>query len=85
MMPRYADVRRSLERYPDVTCAERHALWSWYRNARAAELITALNDPALEQSLVKLRRDRSIETWTILLSVAVICVAVAATLVSVPT
>ena len=57
MIPRDADVRRVLKRYPDVTCAERRALWSWYEQAGAAELVAALNDPSVEQPLAQLRRD----------------------------
>lgn len=57
MFPRDADVRRALRRYPDVTCDERRALRSWYRQADIVELLAALNDPSLEQPLAQLRRD----------------------------
>ena len=57
MFPREADVRGVLMRYPDVTDAEGHALRGWYRKAGTLDLVAALNDPALEPSLVRLRDD----------------------------
>lgn len=57
MFPRDADVRRALRRYPDVTCAERQALRSWYQQADVVELMTALSDPSLERPLARLRCD----------------------------
>lgn len=64
MTPRYADVRWALERYPDVTGDERSALWSWYGNARAIDLLAVLNDPALERRLQRLHRDYPHRVWT---------------------
>lgn len=77
MIPRCADVRRTLKRYPDVTCAERQALWSWYRQARAVELVAALNDPSLEPSLARLQRDYPKAVWPTALSLSAIMAAIA--------
>ena len=75
MMPRGAEVRRALERYPDVTCAERDALLRWYARARAVELVAVLNDRQLGPPLALLRRDRPVAART-----AVTAAVVAATL-----
>jgi hypothetical protein len=79
MIPRCADVRRTLKRYPDVTCAERRALWSWYRQARAVELVAALSDPSLEPSLARLQRDYPTAAWPTAISLSVIVAAIAFT------
>jgi len=63
MPPRYADMRWVLERYPNVTSEEQKALWAWYGNARAADLVAVLNDPALEQPLQRLHRDYPHQVW----------------------
>ena len=55
-----ADMRRALERYPDVTRAERDALLGWYAQARAVELVAALDDPRLGPPLARLRRDNPV-------------------------
>lgn len=77
MTPRYADVRWALERYPDVTSDERNALWQWYGNARAADLLAVLNDPALEKRLQKLHRDYPHHVWARLCISGVILAAIA--------
>ena len=82
MIPRCAEVRRTLRRYPDVTCAERQALWSWYRQARAVELVAALNDPALEPSLARLQRDYRTVVLPTALSLSVIMATIAFTFFS---
>lgn len=80
MIPRCADVRWALRRYPDVTCAERQALWSWYGQVRAVELVAALNDPLLEPSLARLQRDYPKAAWATAVSLSVIVAAIAFTL-----
>ena len=82
IIPRHADVRRTLKRYPDVTCAERQALWSWYGQVRAVELVAALNDPLLEPSLARLQRDYPRAAWPTAVSLSVIVAAIAFTLLT---
>lgn len=80
IIPRYADVRRALSRYPEVTSAERQALWSWYGQVRAVELVAALNDPLLEPSLARLQRDHPKSSWSTVVSLSIIVAAIAFTL-----
>ena len=77
MTPRYADVRWALERYPDVTSDERNELWTWYGNARAVDLLAALNDPSVEQRLQKLHRDYPHHVWARLSMSGVVLAAIA--------
>ena len=79
MSPRCADVRRTRKRYADVTCAERQAIWSWYRQARAVELVAARSDPSLEPSLARLQRDYPMAAWSNAVSLSVITAVTAFT------
>ena len=83
MFPRDADVRRALRRYPDVTCDERRALRSWYRQADIVELLAALNDPSLEQPLEQLQRDHgpTVGTSAAALAVPLLLILAAAALI----
>lgn len=45
MMPRYADMRGALERFPNVTNEERIALWQWYGNAHIVDADAEPHEP----------------------------------------
>lgn len=56
-MSAHSDIHRALRRYPNISMEERTTLRHWYRRAPFAEFVSALNDPATEAQLGKLRAD----------------------------
>ncbi len=77
MTPRYADIRWSLIKYPEISSAERRALWRWYKHAGASELMAALCDPQVEKKLERLRQDYPDVSWTAAFEIVAIIGAIA--------